>query len=69
MQSASKAASIILIIMELRMRSNVNGKIEIGVGMEKFEREKVGSGMFFFPSIPLRMRVIEQGFKFDRFIR
>jgi hypothetical protein len=28
------------------MRDSVNGKIEIEVGTEKFEREKVGSGMF-----------------------
>ena len=29
-----------------RMRDSVNGKIEMEVGTEKFEREKVGSGMF-----------------------
>ena len=29
-----------------RMRDSVNGKMEMEVGKEKFEREKVGSGMF-----------------------
>jgi hypothetical protein len=29
-----------------RMRDSVNGKIEMEVGTEKFERKKVGSGMF-----------------------
>ena len=29
-----------------RMRDGVNGKIEMEVGTEKLEREKVGSGMF-----------------------
>ena len=29
-----------------RMRDSVNGKIEMEVGTEKLEREKVGSGMF-----------------------